>query len=296
MRALALLGPRALPKHLNEFRDSRCELTTLDTPSANELRRILESARPDIAVVFGGDGTLNRHLGPLSESGAPTIVVPTGSGNDLARATGTPNIADAKRVWQAFLNGSAGIMAVDLGCIALDGATPISYFSCCANVGLDADAARRAEGFPNWVKSRGGYFVGGLVAMALYQPLEMKVAGIGFTPIDDRAWFISVSNTPTFGGGLKIAPQASITDGHLDITFASSSKLTRSEIVRHFPKILAGDHVKLPELSIFRTSQLSIETAQPTVIYADGEYIGQTPCRILLKASALNVVQIQKSD
>src|SRR5437868_6067144 len=135
MRSLALLGPRALPKHLNEFRNSRCELTALDTPSADEVRRMLESTQPNIALVFGGDGTLNRHLAPLSECGVPTVVVPSGSGNDLARATGTPTIDDAKRVWQEFLNGSAGIMPVDLGCVALDGAAPISYFSCCANVG-----------------------------------------------------------------------------------------------------------------------------------------------------------------
>jgi len=222
----------------------------------------------------------------------PTIAVATGSGNDLARATGVPTMADGKRVWQALLNGSAKTMSVDLGSIAMDGAEETRYFSCCANIGLDAEGARQTDRFPNWVKSNGGYFVGGLIAMALYQPLQMRVSGTGFPAIDDAGWFISISNTPTFGGGLKIAPQASITDGQLDITFASSNKFSRLGIVRQFPKILSGEHVNLPQLSIFGTPQLAIETEQPTAIYADGEYIGQTPCRVLVRPAALKIVQI----
>jgi diacylglycerol kinase (ATP) len=292
MRALALLGPRALQKHLNEFRDSRVELTILDTPTSDEVRRAIVSSRADVVLVLGGDGTLNRHLGQLCESGVSTIVVATGSGNDLARATGLPTIAHAKRAWQALLNGSAQTMSVDLGCITKDGADEVRYFSCCANIGLDAEGARQTDRFPNWAKSHGGYFVGGLIAMALYQPLQMKISGSGFAAIDDAGWFISISNTPTYGGGLKIAPQASISDGHLDITFASSNKFTRLGIGRHFPKILSGDHVKLPQLSIFRTPELAIETKRPTAIYADGEYIGQTPCRVLVKPAALKIVQI----
>jgi diacylglycerol kinase family enzyme len=119
----------------------------------------------------------------------------------------------------------------------------------------------------------------------------MRISGTGFPAINDAGWFISISNTPTFGGGLKIAPQASITDAQLDITFASSNKFTRLGIVRQFPKILSGNHVNLPQLSIFRASQLAIETERPTAIYADGEYIGQTPCRILVRPAALRVVQ-----
>src|SRR5436309_1906410 len=181
MRALALLGPRSSKKCLDEFRDNRAELIPLDTPTPDEVSQAIVSTRADVALVFGGDGTLNRHLAPLSES--------------------------------------------------------------------------------------------------------------GITPLDDSDWFISISNTPTYGGGLKIAPQASISDGHFDITFASSTKFSRFGIARHFPKILSGNHIKLPQLSIVRTPQMAIETERPTAIYADGEYIGQTPCRVLVKPGALKIVQ-----
>lgn len=173
----------------------------------------------------------------------------------------------------------------------MEGPEATAYFSCCVNIGLDADGARRTDQFPNWLKSHGGYFVGGVVALALFDPLHMKISGSGFSPIDEPAWFVSICNTPTFGGGLKIAPQASITDGQLDITFAGSRKFSRAGIARHFPKILSGDHVNLPQLKILRGMQLEIETGRRTVIYADGEFIGHTPCNIVVKPAALTIVQ-----
>src|SRR4051794_95085 len=117
MRALALLGPRGLQRHLREFQHSRAELVALESRNLDDFRQALEYSKLDIVLVFGGDGTLNRHLGLLVESGMPIIIVPTGSGNDLARANGTPKVADALRVWNRFLNGAAEIVSVDLGTI-----------------------------------------------------------------------------------------------------------------------------------------------------------------------------------
>ncbi|MCU1284146.1 MAG: lipid kinase [Acidobacteriales bacterium] len=290
MRALALLGPRALTKQVEQFRSGDAEMVVLESPAPDAVARALE-ARPDVALVFGGDGTLNRHLAALVGSETPVIVVPTGSGNDFARATGTPTIDDAKKVWLAALQGLTKIVNADLGCIDYGNGAGARFFSCCTNIGLDADGARRTDQFPNWVKQNGGYFLGGLMALLRYQPLRMQILCEGNADIDETSWFVSVSNTPTYGGELKIAPQASIVDGFLDVTFASRKNFSRGELAWHFPKILAGEHIKLPQLAITRTRQITVESeAMP--IYADGECFGKTPCRIIVRPNALRVVQM----
>src|SRR3954466_11340523 len=96
----------------------------------------------------------------------------------------------------------------------------------------------------------------------------------------EPGWFVSVSNTPTFGGGLKIAPHASVTDGQLDVTFVGSNTFTRAQLATHFPKILSGKHVGIRGLSLFATKTISIETEHPSPVYADGEPITETPCKI----------------
>src|SRR3954466_6109309 len=87
----------------------------------------------------------------------------------------------------------------------------------------------------------------------------------------EPGWFVSVSNTPTFGGGLKIAPHASVTDGKLDVTFGPREAFSRATLAGHFPKILSGKHVGIRGLSIFATANISVETERPSPIYADGE-------------------------
>lgn len=288
MRTTAIVGPRASQKQVDQFRDPRCEITLLDSPSAEAVRDALKG-RIDAVLVFGGDGTVNRHLAQLAKTNIPVLALPAGSGNDLARTAGMPTFHAALNVWRRFLAGAANVLAVDLGSIASDSLHEPRYFSCCANIGLDADAARRADRMPDWVKSRGGYFLGGLMALAAYRPEEIAYAADGHQR-SERGWFLSVSNTPTFGGGLKIAPQASISDSQLDVTFANAEHFSRAALARHFRKIFSGRHVGLAGLDVFTTEHLDIRTTSPQPIYADGECITETPCRIEVVPGALLLV------
>ena len=247
-----------------------------------------------MVLVAGGDGTLNRHLSLLAAAKLPVLIVPVGSGNDFAKANGIESIAHAARLWTSFLAGQRVIVQTDLGLIiatADDGAIlPPRYFSCCANIGLDSDAARRANALPNWLKARAGYVFGALASMILYQPQNITVSA-GEKQISELAWLLSISNTPTYGGGLKIAPQASITDGHLDITFVPRAPFNRLQLLRHLPKIFSGTHVTLPEIKIFASPRLLVQTPVPLPIHADAEYIGLTPCELTTAPKALSVLR-----
>lgn len=291
MRALAIVGPRASLKQVNQFGDPRCELAVLESPTADAVRDALKS-RLEIVLVFGGDGTMNRHLAQLANTNMPVMAVPAGSGNDLARTAGMPTLEDAVTTWQKFLSGAANVQSADLGVITAKEMRKPRYFSCCANIGLDADAAKRTDHMPDWLKSHGGYFLGGLAALASYRPQQISYSHDGGQR-NERAWFLSVSNTPTFGGGLKIAPQASITDGKLDITVATARRFSRAALAWHFPKIFSGKHVGLAGLEVLTTEHIDISTAAAQPVYADGEYITETPCRIEVAPAALRLVTAQ---
>src|SRR5438034_3115036 len=108
MRALAIAGPRATKKQVERFQNPQVELRILASPSADEVLRALRD-RIDAVLIFGGDGTVNRHLGQLAKSNLPVLPVAAGSGNDLARAAGMPTLEATWKTWRAFVAGAAGI-------------------------------------------------------------------------------------------------------------------------------------------------------------------------------------------
>lgn len=182
-------------------------------------------------------------------------------------------------------------MNLDLGEIEFaDGAK--RPFSCCVNVGLDADAARRTNGLPDWLKSRGGYFLGGVAAVFGYTPGRIALAGDGVPRVDETAWFVCVSNTPTYGGGLRIAPDARLDDGLLDITVAR--RCSRSKLLRSLPRVLNGTHRMLDIVTTFRVPGIEIATGASQPVFADGEEVGVTPIRIRVRTAAIQVMQGMK--
>ena len=304
MRALALTGPRALLKHLAQFQkiaeSGKTELKVLHSPDREAVAKALASFHPDCVLVFGGDGTLHRHLSSLAGSQIPVLLVPVGSGNDFARAHGIRDIDDAAQLWQDFLTDKIKPSLSDLGVIAAhtENGSPLqaTYFSCCANIGLDSDAAQRTNSLPNWLKANAGYFVAALASLVRYQPQLISVtANANQQAAHELAWFASISNTPTYGGGLKIAPQASITNGQLDITFLPRAGFSRLRLLRHIPKIFNGSHVKLPGIKIFAAAQVSVKTQLPLPIYADAEPLGFTPCTISAAPHAISMLRFQSS-
>ena len=109
MRAVALLGPVAREQHVRRF-----ELPGVTLFSGNELDL---TDHPDAALIFGGDGTIHRHLGELALKQIPTLIVPLGSANDFARSIGIETLEKAFAAWRRFRAARDNIRAIDLGTI-----------------------------------------------------------------------------------------------------------------------------------------------------------------------------------
>src|SRR6476660_866244 len=94
MIAVALLHPDVSPKVVDRFRISGVEIRIQES--------LCDLANYAAALIFGGDGTVHRHLPQLHQQKIPTLVVPTGSGNDFAKALGVRNADIAVRAWKKF--------------------------------------------------------------------------------------------------------------------------------------------------------------------------------------------------
>ncbi|HEY3617362.1 MAG TPA: diacylglycerol kinase family protein, partial [Candidatus Sulfotelmatobacter sp.] len=293
MRAAAILGLGCSAKDLKPFQLDPSVEWRMGMPASRE--------QADVILLFGGDGTIHRHLGQLVRLGLPVLVVAAGSGNDFARSVGLGRVGDSLAAWRKFCGGSANVHSVDLGVIAAvenAGGAPAPhgrYFCCVAGVGLDGEVARRANRLPRWLRGHGGYVLTAVPTIFTFAPLPMKI--LTSSEGKDESWTVrtdqptlvaAFANTPSFGGGMKIAPQAKIEDGLLDICIVGA--VSRLRLFRLFPSVYGGHHLSIPEVEYFQAGRARVETEHPLDVYADGEYVCRTPVEMGVHRAALRIV------
>lgn len=286
MRAVAIFGPNASPNDLQPFHSG-----DLTIPVAESL-----GGDADAGLVFGGDGTVHRHLAAFVERKVPMLVVPHGSGNDFAVAVGLRTRDDALAAWKKFQAGAGSIRAVDVGRITPlvePGAAP-AYYCCVAGAGVDSDANRRANAQPAWLRRHGGYTLAALQAIFGFRPLRITVeaaAGPGEPAppaLSEPGWMVAFANAPTYGGGMRIAPRARLDDGKLDVCFLR--RTGRLRLLRLFPKVFSGAHLGRPQVTYFQAAGLRVETESPLDVYADGDYVCRTPVEVGVLPGALRII------
>ena len=168
------------------------------------------------------------------------------------------------------------------------------YFCCVAGVGLDGEVSQRANRLPRWLRGHGGYVLSLAPTIFSFAPLPMKVStpgedGVGWITRSDQPTILAAfANTPTYGGGMKIAPQAKMDDGLLDVCVVGA--VDRFRLLRLFPTVYQGNHLKIPEVSCFQASRVRVETEHPLDMYADGEFVCRTPVEVGVHKAALKVV------
>jgi len=168
------------------------------------------------------------------------------------------------------------------------------YFGTVAGVGLDGEIARRANHLPRWFRGNGGYALTLLPTLFRFAALPMKIALTGKTadssPRDDFQFTVlaAFANVPTFGGGMKIAPQARFDDGELDVCIIRD--IDKFKLFCLFPTVYFGRHLRMKEVEYSRAVSVRVETEYPLDVYADGEYVCRTPIEVSLKRNALRVI------
>jgi diacylglycerol kinase (ATP) len=277
MIAAALLHSDVSPRIVDRFRSSGVEIRIQDS--------LQNCATLSAALIFGGDGTVHRHLPQLHEQKIPMLVVPAGSGNDFAKAMGIRSVEIALRAWQQFCADGSNVREIDLGIIRASGQEIL--FCCVAGVGMDAEANARANRMPQWLKGRGGYVLAALQSLIAFKPVEMSVK-TAQKEIQRSAFFVAVGNAHRYGGGMKVTPRALPDDGLLDICMVS--KLNKLKLLCWVPTIFFGGHLRLKQVEYFQAEQVRIETERELELYADGDFACKTPVEIGVVRRALRVI------
>lgn len=293
MRAAAILGLGCSQKDLRPFQAEAGIDWLIGLPASAD--------QADVILLFGGDGTIHRHLGQLVRLGLPVLVVPAGSGNDFACSLGLRRVRDSLRAWRTFCASAGKVREIDLGVISPGAAQAISpettrYFCCVAGVGFDSEVARRANGLPRWLRGHGGYILSVVPTIFAFAPLPMKISALeGSSPewtvrSNQPTSVAAFANTPLYGGGMKVAPHARLDDGLLDICVVGG--IDPFKLFCLFPTVYAGKHLSLREVEYFKAPRVRVETEYPLDVYADGEYVCQTPVEVGIQSAALKVVTL----
>lgn len=284
MRAAVIFGLGTSPADLKAFQAGSTTEWTQGLPTS--------SGDADAVLIFGGDGTIHRHLPALVRLKLPLLIVPSGSGNDFARALKLRSMRDSLRVWRDFESGKLKARPVDLGVI-VPSATPerTHYFCCVSGCGLDSAAARSANRMPRWLRGHGGYALA-LLPLLLKLPIFSmrltQISGRDRTEAEKPTLLAAFANTQFYGDGMRIAPEADFADGKLDV--CRISKLSPLKLLSLFPTVYFGRHLLVPEVEYSRAERAHVRTETPIEIYADGEYVCETPAEISVAAGALRVI------
>lgn len=225
----------------------------------------------------GGDGTLAEVLSGVLETGGHLGLVPLGTGNDFARTLGV--FGDPMQAVQTLLQGSP--QPVDVGWA--NGSPFVNLVAC----GFDAVVGERINQGFGWIRGTGAYVLAVLQSLVTYRASSICLTVDG-ERIEKKAMLCAVANAASYGGGMKIAPMASISDGLLDVVMLE--EVPKLEFLQQFPKVFRGEHLSHPKVHTWRGRVIEIEADPALPVLCEGDLIGSTPLKIHLDPGRVSVI------
>ncbi|WP_307844368.1 diacylglycerol/lipid kinase family protein [Actinotalea solisilvae] len=276
----------ALTRRGHDVRD----LTAHDLPSATQHARQAVVDGLDALVVVGGDGMVNLGANVVAETDLPLGIVAAGSGNDIARGLGLPRHDVDAAVARIEAGLERGPLAMDAAVAGPPGYGVRQWYLAVLSAGFDAavnaraNTLRRPRGTLRYVRALA-------LELRSFAPYGYRIT------LDDGTWeslgtLVAVANGPSFGGGMRIAPDADTHDGLLDVVVAGP--LTRAGLVAVFPRVFSGRHVDHPAVQVLRSRRVLVEPSvlgpPPPVAFVDGERLGPAPLLIESRPGAVRVL------
>ena len=235
---------------------------------------LTEGGRSADIVAMGGDGTLNEVLNGIVDPGQARLgLIPCGSGNDFAAATGIPT--DPAEALKLILRGAA---------------KPTDYMECSGvrginaiGTGIDVDILHRYARM-KLLKGSAAYLASLISTVMTYKARQFDDV-TGDTPIPHNAFIACAANGQSFGGGIPICPEAAVDDGLLDVIIVDD--IRKPAIPAAFMKLMRRRVRDIPSASFSRRPALKIRSDRPMPIQIDGEIYDDLPFDVHLVHGAL---------
>lgn len=251
------------------------------------LRRAIERERPDAVIAVGGDGTVHLAVNVVALTDIALGIVAVGTGNDIARCVGLPHgdpDAAIAGLVAALAPEERGVRRID----AVRCSTG-RWFAGMLSAGFDAAVNERANRMTR-LSGTPRYVVAVLLELARLRARRYRITIDRDTRRLD-AVLVTVGNTASIGGGMRLAPDARVDDGLLDVLVATP--LSRGQLLRLFPKVFRGTHVTDDHVSIERGRVVTIDVddrGPAPITFADGERFGPLPITLQVVPGALRLL------
>ncbi|MBO1770832.1 diacylglycerol kinase family protein [Agrococcus sp. TF02-05] len=257
--------------------------------AAADYRGQLEQSRfamttADALVVVGGDGMVHLGVNIVGGTSKRLVIVPAGSGNDFAASLGIRSAEQAMDGLEAAL--AASPERFDL--VRIEHPDGVELAAGVVSVGFDADVTVRSNRFtrvPRALRYRAA------IAATLLRPRH-RTFRMRFDGGEERSWrtlIAAIANNGTFGGGVPIAPSASLHDGRLTAVLADEVSYPRFLLT--LAKVLRGRHEADRRLHVRDCESVEIASDDPVTVCADGEMVGRLPVRCTAMPGALQVLR-----
>jgi diacylglycerol kinase (ATP) len=215
-------------------------------------------------IAVGGDGLAHLVLQSVVPRKIAFTVIPAGTGNDFVRALGW-NLEDIETQLSTVITKEPS--TIDLGLVDSE------WFGAVLSTGFDSVVNEKANTL-KWPKGPMKYNVAIAMELPKFKPLHYSIE-LDNQIIETEAMLIAVGNGLSYGGGMKVCPDAVMSDGLFDVMVLRP--VSKFEFIKVFPTVFSGTHINHKQVDIYRTKRVSLHAA--AIAYADGERIGGLPVR-----------------
>ncbi len=246
----------------------------------------------DCVVAVGGDGTINEVVNGFFENGralnpnAALGVLPRGTGGDFRRTFewSTDFAAAVQRL------KTPDTRPFDVGLLeyrAHDGSTQHRYFANICSFGVSGLVDQEVNTTTKALGGKVSFMLGSLKALAKYKDRIVTFSVDGGPPEQAAVTTLAVANGQYFGGGMKVAPNADVSDGIFEVTVWSGYGLT--DFVVKSAGVYSGAHLKWRGTRTLRCKELVATSDEDVLIDCDGEQPGRLPCKMTVLPSAIRL-------
>lgn len=228
-------------------------------------------------IAIGGDGLVNLCLQYLARSGITLGVIPAGTGNDFARAVGVNGLS-VNKIFDLYTKSDPA--EIDLGLVKSQSSE--RWFVQVLSTGFDAEVNSRANKI-RWPKGKSKYTIATVRTLAKFRPITYEIEMDGHK-LSQSAMLFTIANGKTYGGGMRICPGASNSDGIFELLLVRP--VSRFVLLTIFPKVFKGNHIPHQKIDTYRAKVVKISAS--TSSYADGEYVANLPITVTNVGNALS--------
>lgn len=233
----------------------------LSTSGPDDVAPSIRRVSPERVVAVGGDGLVHHALPALAASDTVLGMVPSGTGNDFARALGLS--ARRRRATRRALEDArpVDLLRVEFS----DGSSALVATVVTAGFSGNVNRTANERSFP---RGQLRYTVASFTELRRLAPFEVELDEL--PTLSGPATLLAVANTRYFGGGMAIAPAADPTDGRFDVTVVGDVSVPQFALV--LPAVFLGQHVR--HRAVGTGSGRTVSICQNEEVWADGEQIG----------------------